>query len=229
MVEWAPCSRCHLGSPRCFLPLWEALQDEQVGIIRLLSNKCLCAGSGMWGFVWSLWEWSLFPTAFASPVCKSCWPSQLDALGACLVFLLQSSWASRCGARLLTSCRKLWCVTVIIPSLWSPPWGCGVNYNKSLPLHWISLCFLLCTFCCGKFFLLVFMLSLLLVTLWRVAILVCPWEEMSSGSSNPTILAAPKMLCCCLNGASLVRLLVKNPPAMHESSLPGLGRSPGGG
>ena len=119
-------------------------------------------------------------------------------------------------------------------SLWLSP-HCGhllggvgstiTNLCPSTEFH----CFLLCTFCCGKFFLLVFMLSLLLVTLWRVAILVCPWEEMSSGSSNPTILTAPKMLCSCLNGASLVGLLAMNPPATHESSIPGLGRSPGGG
>ena len=43
------------------------------------------------------------------------------------------------------------------------------------------------------------------------------------GSSNPTILAAPKLLCCCLNGASLVGLLVKNPPAIQETLVQFLG------
>ena len=33
------------GSPSCFLPLQEALQDEKVGLTRLLSNYCPCAGS----------------------------------------------------------------------------------------------------------------------------------------------------------------------------------------
>lgn len=72
--------------PRCLLPLWRILQDQQAGLIQAPFKSM-----PLWGelelerFCVHLYEQSLyFPQPSSSPVHNPCWPSKPDVLGTCL-------------------------------------------------------------------------------------------------------------------------------------------------
>ena len=79
-------------SSSCFLPLWESLQDQQVGLTqapftllllpRVSEHEILCAPfkNGVY-----------FPQPYGSPESKFCWPSKPNVLE--LLFLVQESQA----------------------------------------------------------------------------------------------------------------------------------------
>lgn len=121
-----------------------------------------------------LWE----PSGF--PECKSPWFSTPAILGACLLGAGHLGWGAQYRAWTPCSSGRTPAVVIAFLDLGHPSRGMGI---KSLPLLPIFQWFLLYVFSCGIFLLLVFSLLSWIVALWAVEILVCPWKEVSSGSS----------------------------------------------
>ena len=111
-----------------------------------------------------------------------CWPPKPVILGPHLPGVGTMGWGVWCGAQTPYSLERT--SIIVMSSCCGPPTqGCGSRlYHVFIPpthLMW----FLLYIFSCRKCFLLVYRLFWLIIALKMVVILVCLWEELSSGSS----------------------------------------------
>ena len=142
-------------------------------------------------------------------------PSRPDVLGACLP-----------GARTPTAGKPDMGLGPFTPwgealQLWLSSCSLvtylGLDDTMSPPLLPFLLWFLLHIFSCRRSFLLVFRSFLLIGGLQTGLILVCPWEEVCSGSSYSTFRTSQPW-------ASLIAQLVKNLPAVQETLVRFLGQ-----
>ena len=85
--------------------------------------------------------------------------------------------------------------------------GVGLGYTVSLPLLPISLWLFLLSIIVGRSFLLPFQSFASIVALQIIVILVCLWEDVSSGSSYSAILATSSLLLLCSGNSKGLRSL----------------------
>ena len=111
-----------------------------------------------------------------------------------LIFLLQDppGCSAQCEAQTPSSSGRTSAVVIILPFMDHPP-RVYLDYTPSPHLLPILLWFLLYIFSYRPF-LLFFPSFSSVVALQVFVIFVCPWEELSSGSSYSTILAIPPRL-----------------------------------
>ena len=138
-------------------------------------------------------------TSYNPPALKNASPTCLKARlsGGHLSGAGPTGWGAQCGAQTPLSLRGISAMVIILPFVGHLPRVTGLDYTVCLPLLPLSLWFLLYIFSCRKSFLLVFRSFSSIVALYVFVILVCPWEEVSSGSSYSAMLAPPQY--CLLN------------------------------
>ena len=89
------------GSPSCLLPLWEALQVQQVGLIQASFKWLSLQRVGSWSMKFCLSFKCRVPVSYgplSSPIHKPHWPSKPYVLGAHLPGTRSLGWGARCGA-----------------------------------------------------------------------------------------------------------------------------------
>ena len=179
------------GSPSCLLHLWEAFQDQWVGlsqdpfklVLLLWVSKCVrfCVCPLRVSFC--------FLPSSSSLVCRPCWPSKPGILRAYLPgvgpLVWRALWVAWTPWSLAKPLQSWW-----FSHLWVAYLGVWVLSIVYLHLSYLShrgSFFYISS--CGRSFLPVFMLFSLIVILYMVVILVCWQEEVSSRSSYSAILA----------------------------------------
>ena len=131
------------GSPTSLLPLWEALQDQQVGLTQI-PFKWLLLHRDLEYVKFCMCPLSYLPEPSGSAIYKFCWPAKPGVLGAHLPSAGTPGWGAPCGVWNSCSLERTSVVVVILPVVGHLPQGYGswVYYISTPPTHLIVIFFL---------------------------------------------------------------------------------------
>lgn len=140
--------------PNCLLPLWEALQDQQMCLSHVALKLLLLPWVLEYViFIVHLYEQSVYPSNFSQN--KSYWTQKPGILGAHFPGAEHSGWGAWCESWIHCSLGRTYSIIIIFPFLGQLSGCVCLDYTVSMPLLPI-LWFLLYIVICTSSFLLIF-------------------------------------------------------------------------